>query len=88
MLTRLLVAAYFIEVGLVLVIGPWTEWWDRNFFAAVLPWLPPVMAFTSVRLAVTTTGVVTMFAGLSDAWRILIHDLTAGEAAGNSHPSP
>ena len=87
MLTRLLLAAYFIETGLVLVVGPWTEWWRRNFFAAVLPWLPVVMASTTVRVAVSLTGIVTMSAGLSDAWRLLVREIVAREPAGDSRPS-
>jgi hypothetical protein len=28
---RLLYAAYFLEVGLLLVVLPWTTFWDRNY---------------------------------------------------------
>ena len=51
-LTRLLFAIYFIETGLLLIVGPWTEWWSRNLFAQLLPWLQLVMASSLTRLAV------------------------------------
>ena len=34
--TRLLVAAYLVEAGLVLTVAPWTAFWDRNYFAHAL----------------------------------------------------
>ena len=32
MLKRLLLVAYFIEVGLLLVLVPWSPFWERNYF--------------------------------------------------------
>ena len=32
-MTRLLVAVYLIETGLLLMVSPWTEWWRTNYFA-------------------------------------------------------
>ena len=37
--SRLLVAAYLIEAGVLLVLAPWSGLWDRNYFADALPWL-------------------------------------------------
>ena len=31
-LTRILFAAYFLEAGLILVVAPWSSFWDRNLF--------------------------------------------------------
>ena len=31
-LTRILFAAYFLEAGLILVVAPWSGFWDRNLF--------------------------------------------------------
>ena len=39
LVTRLLLAAYFLEAGLVLIVAPWSAFWDRNFFVARLPQL-------------------------------------------------
>ena len=70
-MTRLLFAIYFIETGLLLIVGPWTEWWSRNLFAQLLPWLQLIMTWSLTRLAVNLLGLVTVFAGLSEVWRLL-----------------
>jgi hypothetical protein len=64
--TRLLVAAYLVEAGLLLVIAPWTALWDRNIFAVWLPWLGSAMSSRHVQGAVTGVGLITVLAGLRD----------------------
>jgi hypothetical protein len=66
LITRLLVAAYLIEAGLLLALAPWTALWDQNFFARTLPWLGAWMASGFVRGGVTGIGLVTTVAGLRD----------------------
>ena len=34
---RLLLIAFFLEVGFVLIVVPWSAYWDRNYFALALP---------------------------------------------------
>jgi hypothetical protein len=29
--------ALFVEIGLLLVVLPWSGFWDRNYFGAALP---------------------------------------------------
>ena len=29
---RVLTVVYFVEVGFVLIVAPWTTYWDRNYF--------------------------------------------------------
>ena len=41
-------------------------WWDRNYFAATLPWLRTLMAGDLLRGVVSLVGVVTVIAGLID----------------------
>jgi hypothetical protein len=36
-LRRLLVIALLIELGLLLVVAPWSAYWDRNYFAQFSP---------------------------------------------------
>jgi hypothetical protein len=71
-LTRLLFGIYFIETGLLLIVGPWTEWWTRNLFADMLPGLRMLMAWSVTRIAVGALGLVTVVAGLSEVWRLLL----------------
>ncbi|HWB16175.1 MAG TPA: hypothetical protein VG538_07185 [Vicinamibacterales bacterium] len=63
----MLFAAYFIEAGLLLIVVPWTLWWWRNVFAMVWPWVGTVMAYRSVRVAVSVVGVIVVLAGMAEA---------------------
>ena len=40
---RLLLTAFFFEAGIVLVLVPWSVYWDQNYF---LQSLPMVASFT------------------------------------------
>lgn len=64
--SRLIVAAYLIEAGVLLVLAPWSGLWERNYFAFAWPWLGPWMASAYVRGAVTGIGLVTALGGLRD----------------------
>jgi hypothetical protein len=55
-----------IESGLILTVAPWMMLWDRNYFAAMLPWLRTLMAGDLLRGVVSLVGVVTVIAGLID----------------------
>ena len=71
LLRRLLFAAYFFEVGLLLVIVPWSTFWDQN---ALLEAIPAVYRWTRsefVRGAVSGLGALNIGAGLMElaaAW--------------------
>lgn len=57
---------YFIEAGLLLIVAPWTTWWDRNYFADLVPWIRSAMANESVRLLVAVTGALTVIGGMAE----------------------
>jgi hypothetical protein len=63
---RLLVAAYLVEAGLLLVIAPWTASWQHNYFGSLFPPLGAFMVNEFVRGAVSGIGLITAFAGLRD----------------------
>lgn len=65
-MTRLLLVAYFLEVGLVLVIIPWSPFWDRNFFTDLVPALKPVLTAHVTRGGVSGLGIVNLCAGLAE----------------------
>jgi hypothetical protein len=48
------------------MVAPWTGFWERNYFAALWPWLRELMASPYVRGAVTGVGVVTTIVGIRD----------------------
>jgi hypothetical protein len=64
--TRVLLAAYFLEAGLVLIVAPWSRFWDRNFFVASLPFLEGLAGNLFVRGAVSGIGGVTALAGFAE----------------------
>jgi hypothetical protein len=69
---RLLLVAFFFEIGFALLVVPWSAFWDRNYFAEALP---PVHAFITnnfVRGAVSGLGLVNICAGLGEIISILL----------------
>ncbi len=65
-LNRLLFTAYFLEVGLILILVPWSPFWERNYFAETMPFLQTLVRNNFVRGAVTGIGVLNLIAGLAD----------------------
>jgi hypothetical protein len=65
-LSRLLLAIYLIEAGFLLVMAPWTPLWQRNYFAALWPWLDVLMRNGFIRGAVSGVGLITAWAGVRD----------------------
>lgn len=70
LIRRLLYAAFFFEVGLLLVVLPWSGFWDRNYFGEAWPGLRALMTNNFVRGGVTGLGVVNLCAGLLDLSRL------------------
>jgi len=62
----LLVAAYLIEAGILLIVAPWTRWWQHNVFVDVAPMIAEVMANRFVRGGVSGIGLITLLGGLRD----------------------
>lgn len=69
--TRVLFAAYFLEAGFILVVAPWSGFWDQNFFAASAPALQPWLHSPFVRGAVSGIGGITAIAGLAELGGLL-----------------
>ena len=69
-LNRVLVVVYLVEVGLVLIVAPWTRFWDRNYFVESLPLLEPLLTSHALRGAVSGFGIVTLGVAAIDvsAW--------------------
>ncbi len=68
---RLLLVAYFIEVGLALAVIPWTRFWDRNLAVDAVPFLATLLNDSFVRGAVTGLGLVNLWAGFTDLAALL-----------------
>jgi hypothetical protein len=63
---RLILTAFFLETGAVLMLAPWSQFWDRNYFGQALPLLHDLMINNFVRGAVSGIGVVNMFAAIAE----------------------
>jgi hypothetical protein len=47
-------------------VAPWSTFWDRNYFTAMIPHAQPVLLSPYVRGAISGVGVVTFLLGLID----------------------
>jgi hypothetical protein len=85
---RLVQIVFFFEVGFVLTIVPWSTYWDRNYFADVLPALHAVITNNFIRGAVTGLGLVNVWMGIVELLSVFIArrdesaPLTIGRSAG------
>ena len=66
LLRRLVYVAFFFEVGLLLLVLPWSAFWDRNYFVFTWPLIKPILTSNFVRGGVTGLGAVNVMAGIAD----------------------
>jgi hypothetical protein len=69
---RLLIVAFFFEFGIALLVVPWSSFWDRNYFAEVVPMIHTIIRNNFVRGAVSGLGIVNIAAGLVELISILL----------------
>ena len=79
----LLLAAFFLEVGFILLVVPWSSYWDRNFFAQSWPPLHAVLTSNYVRGAVSGLGVVNVLAAVGQ-----IAEVFSGRPSAPASPVP
>ena len=68
---RLLLTAFFFEAGLLLVILPWSVYWERNYFVQAFPAVQAFITNDFVRGAVSGLGLVNLLSGLVEIWAFL-----------------
>ena len=78
--------AFFLEVGLLLIVLPWSAFWARNYFAETWPALRPIVTNNFVRGAVSGLGIVNLVVGFADLSLLFVvparPDVTLDEGAG------
>jgi len=74
---QLTVIVLFFEVGIVLMVMPWADFWEENYFLLSQPSLLAIASNPFVRGAVSGLGLVNVCAGLAELWR-LVRALGAG----------
>lgn len=65
---HLVMIAFFVEVGLLLIVLPWSAFWERNYFVYAVPLLEPILLSPFVRGAVSGLGLLNLAAALSTMW--------------------
>ena len=65
-LGRLVFLAYFVEVGLLLLVVPWSPFWDRNYFLDLWPAVEAVLRSNLARGAVSGLGLINLWAALAE----------------------
>jgi hypothetical protein len=63
---RLVLIIFFLEIGFVLTLAPWSAFWDRNYFAETVPLVQRIVTNNFVRGAVTGLGVINVCAAIAD----------------------
>jgi len=66
LIRRLVFVAFFLEVGLLLIVLPWSAFWEHNYFAGAWPPLQSLLTNNYVRGGVTGLGLVNLFAGFTE----------------------
>jgi hypothetical protein len=84
LISRLLLVAFFIEVGLLLIVLPWSDFWEANYFASLWPALLPIMTNDFVRGGVSGIGFINLGSGVAELIAIFI--LRAPRSGGSSAP--
>jgi len=69
-LTRIFFVLFCLEIGLVLVLLPWTLFWDNNYFFSLTPGLGELWLSTYLRGGVSGIGIINLWIGLAEAWRM------------------
>jgi hypothetical protein len=60
-----------LEAGLLLLLIPWSSFWDRNYFAESLPVLRRLMMNNFVRGGISGLGLVNIIAAVAELSEML-----------------
>jgi hypothetical protein len=69
-MSAVLFITFCLEIGLFLLIFPWTEYWDANFFSALVPDLHQYWDNMYVRGAISGLGVVNLYISFVEIFRL------------------
>lgn len=69
-LSAILLVAFCFEIGLFLMVFPWTSFWDSNYFGGLIPQLLPYWDNFYIRGAVSGLGAVNLYIGILELYRL------------------
>ena len=81
---RTLLVLLFVELGVLLMVAPWSRAWERNFFLDLWPALRPWLLDDRVRGAISGLGVLNVLAAWFE-FRLWLDDARASR---RSPPPP
>jgi hypothetical protein len=68
--SAVLLITFCLEIGLYLLIFPWTEYWDSNYFSALVPEWRQYWTNTYFRGAVSGLGVINLYISFVEIFRL------------------
>jgi hypothetical protein len=71
---------------LILVVAPWSGFWDRNLFIGAFPALDQVFASPFARGAVSGIGGITVIAGLAELAGVVAYRQRPKQDASRAEP--
>jgi hypothetical protein len=69
-LSAVLLVIFCLEIGLFLLIFPWTAYWDSNYFASLIPQWHLYWDNMYIRGAVSGLGVVNLYIFILEIYRL------------------
>ena len=61
---------FCLEMGIVLLLFPWSQMWNRNYFFSLAPQWSAVFSSNYLRGAISGVGVVNLWIAVAEAWRL------------------
>jgi hypothetical protein len=59
-----------LELGIFLILFPWSRYWDNNFFAGLSPLWSRLWSSAYLRGAVSGLGVLNLYVSMAEIWRL------------------
>jgi hypothetical protein len=69
-LSAILLVTFCLEIGLFLLIFPWSEYWSTNYFSSILPEATLIWSNAYFRGAVSGLGVTNLYIALVEIFRL------------------
>ena len=69
-MSAVLFITFCLEVGVFLIVFPWTPWWDSNYFSGLLPQLHRYWDNLYLRGGISGLGVINLYISMVEVFRL------------------
>ena len=69
-LSAVVMVSFAVYIGLFLMVFPWTDYWDINYFSQVVPQWHVYWGSSYARGAVSGLGLINLYFGLMEVFRL------------------